>query len=111
MYGSGIYDEGALRVAIAQARRAADVVLVDHVGLGLDPTTRALLDCLVVVVADDGVRLDAKWQRDQVAGRRRLDVPTDFAHKQFHESGDIGRALLSEADAVWGRDAGVLQAV
>ncbi len=89
--GPAIYDEPALREAIAAARRAEPdgVVVVDHVFLGLDPLTRAMLDALVGVWVPPELRAARKLARDLPDPLRADDLLTDLALKAYEEVSEV----------------------
>lgn len=98
--GPGLYDDRSLTDAVRAARNDGELVLVDGVFLGLDPSLRAAIDLLVLATADDARRLVDKRRRDDAPGSvRRIDVTTDFVAKVFREGWEVQRRLERSADA------------
>lgn len=106
LYGPGIVDEVGLLEAVLAARESHDCVVVEGVYVGRDPALRAELDWLVAVLLDDRTRLDMKYGRDTLRGRRRIDVVTDFADKVHHENQDGVMPILQFASRIWDRGTG-----
>lgn len=100
LYGPCVYDHGAHAEALTELAAHHRLVLTDGVAVGWDRRVAALLTRLIALDPSDPWRLTAKVLRDDLGGRRRIDVPTDFAHKVFHEHDDVVWPLLSVADAV-----------
>lgn len=99
--GPAIYDEPALRDSIREARaEGPGIVLLDHVFLGLDPETRALLDRLILVdPGDTALRIRRKLARDRADPRREDDLATDLCLKAYEEVAETWPWLAP--DVVW----------
>lgn len=99
-YGPAILDDRSIIRELVQAKTEYDLVIVEGVTVGFTGRLRRHLDRIVALIDDDKSRLSAKTLRDQREGRRIIDVPLDFAAKNYHEVRDAVCPLLDEADLV-----------